>query len=75
MVKGASAGYSPVKIRVKVGEIRLNVVEFGDDQTHLQTPVAKVDVTDGVVAEVLVQPLQALADDGGAQVADVQGLC
>ncbi len=39
------------------------------------TPVAKVDVTDGVVAEVLVQPLQALADDGGAQVADVQGLC
>ena len=32
-------------------------------------------VTDGVVAQILVEPLQALADDGGPQVADVQGLC
>ena len=31
-------------------------------------------IPDGVVAQVLIEPLQTLADDGGAQVADVQGL-
>ena len=31
-------------------------------------------IADGVVAQVLIEPLQTLADDGGAQVADVQRL-
>ena len=34
-----------------------------------------MDVADDVVAEVAVNALDALADDGGAQMADVQGLC
>ena len=38
-------------------------------------PVAQMNVADGIVAEELVQPLDALANDGRAQVADVQGLC
>jgi len=32
-------------------------------------------VTDGVPAQVMIQPLQGFTDDGGAEMADVQGLC
>ena len=59
---------------VEIAQIRLTLLQFRDDQAHLQAPVTQMDVADGVVAEELVQPFQALADDGGAQVADVQGL-
>ena len=41
----------------------------------MQAPVAEVDVADDGVAEVTVDALDALADDGRAEVADVQRLC
>ena len=50
-------------------------MQLRDDQTHLQAPVPQMHVADGVVAEEGIQPLHGFADDGGAQVADVQGLC
>ncbi|MNS48254.1 hypothetical protein D3C72_808170 [compost metagenome] len=50
------------------------VAAGGDQQAHLEAPVAEVGVApDGVAAEA-EQPLQALADDGRAQVADVHRL-
>ena len=64
----------PGVIRVEVGKLRLPPLQFRDDQAHLQTPVAQVNVADGIIAEEFVQPFQALADDGGAQMTDVQGL-
>ena len=62
------------KVRVEIGKVRLTVPQFRDDQTHLQAPVAQMHVADGVVAEEGVQPLHGFADDGGAQMTDVQGL-
>ena len=60
---------------VKIGQVRLAALQLGDDQADLQAPVAQMDVADDIVAEVAVDALDALADDGGTQVADVQGLC
>ena len=62
------------KVRVEIGKVRLPVLQFRDDQTHLQAPVAQMHVADGVVAEEGIQPLHGFADDGGAQMTDVQGL-
>ena len=50
-------------------------MKLGDDQAHLQAPVAQVDIPDGPVAQIPVQPFQGFADNGGAQMPDVQGLC
>ena len=50
------------------------VAAGGDQQAHLEAPVAEVGVAGDVVAAQAEQPFQALADDGAAQVADVHGL-
>ena len=46
--------------------------QHGDDQqAHLEAPVAEVGVAQHLVAAEAVEPLDRLADDRGAQVADV----
>ena len=46
--------------------------QHGDDQqAHLEAPVAEVGVAQHLVAAEPVEPLDGLADDRGAQVADV----
>ena len=39
----------PGIIGVKVAKIRLALLQLRNDQTHLQTPVAQMHITDGVV--------------------------
>ena len=73
--EGWLGGVLSRKVRVEIRKVRLTVLQLRDDQTHLQTPVAQMNVADGIVAEEGVQPLHGFTDDGGAQVADVQGLC
>ena len=73
--EGSNLGVLPGEAFVKIGQLRLPLLKLGDDETHLQSPVAQVHIADGVVAQELVQPLQGFADDGRPQVADVQGLC
>ena len=63
------------KVRVKVGKTRLFILQLRHDEAHLQSPVAQVDIADHMVAEEAVDPLERFADDGAAQMADVQGLC
>ncbi len=46
-----------------------------DDQAHLKTPVAEMDIADDVVAEEPVNALDGLADDGASEVADMKRLC
>ena len=62
------------KVRVEIGKVRLTVLQLRDNEAHLQTPVPQMHVADGVVAEEGIQPLHGFADDGGAQMTDVQGL-
>ncbi len=50
------------------------VAAGGDQEAHLEAPVAEVGVAPDDVAAEAEQPLQAFADDGGAQVADVHRL-
>ncbi|MNE09448.1 hypothetical protein D3C80_1021220 [compost metagenome] len=56
------------------GQGQTFVAAGGDEQAHLEAPVAEVGVAPDDVAAEAEQPLQALADDGGAQVADVHRL-
>ena len=60
---------------VKIGEVRLAVAQTLDDKTHLKAPVTEMDVADHGVTEEAVDTLDGLADDGAAQVADMQRLC
>ena len=69
-LRGVGAGVS----LVKVAELRLPILQRGNHQTHLQAPVAEVGIADGLVAEEVLNALDALADDGRAQMADVQRL-
>ena len=62
------------KVRVEIGKVRLTVPQLRDNEAHLQAPVAQMHVADGIVSEEGVQPLHGFADDGGAQMTDVQGL-
>ena len=73
--EGCLHGIFAGEIIVEIGQVGLALPQLGDDQAHLQAPVAQVDVADDRVAEVAVDALDALADDGRAQMADVQGLC
>ena len=60
---------------IKIRKLRLPLPQLFNNQAHLQAPVAQVDVADDAVSEVTGDALDALADDGGAEMAHVQRLC
>ena len=66
----ASLG-SASKLRQQLGQRRVLVQHGDDQQAHLEAPVAEVGVAQHLVAAEAVEPLDRLADDRGAQVADV----
>ncbi len=57
---------------VEIRKVRLPSLELRDHQAHLQAPVAQVDVADDPVAVPADDPLDGLADDGAAEVSDVE---
>ena len=60
---------------VKVGELRLAQLQLGDDLANLQAPVSQVHITDDLVTLEAGDALDALTDDGGTQMAHMEGLC
>ena len=67
--------------RIGTGERRIEVdwrhaamLDFGDQLTHLQAPVAEVNVARHRPAVCAVEPLQAVADDSRPQMADMHWL-
>ena len=60
---------------IKINKLRMALLQLGDDQSHLQTPVSKMNVTDHVVAHEAPHTLDALADDRGTEMADVKRFC
>ena len=71
---GLVSGYGPVKAGVEIRQAGLFQLHLVDELAHLQAPVAEVDVAGDGVAHEAEQALQAVADDGRAQVADVHFL-
>ena len=63
------------KIGVKIGKIGALIAELLNDEAHLQAPVAQMHVADDIIAEIALDALDGLADDGRADVTDVQRLC
>ena len=72
--KGRLLRVGPCMIRIKIGKLRLPVPQLLDDQSHLKAPVPQVDVSDHLMAHKGSQPLYALADHGGTQMAYMKGL-
>ena len=58
----------------EVGAETSPVLQLCDDESHLQTPVAEMCVTDHLIAHLPGQTLHALADDRRPQVSHVEGL-
>ena len=70
--EGGLCGVFSGEGRIKIGQLRPALPDFLDNQAHLQTPVAQVNVADDPVAEIAADTFEALADDGGAQVSHMQ---
>ena len=60
---------------VEVGEFRLSLLQFCNDQSHLQAPVAQMHVSDDLVPQKSSHALDTLPDNGGAQMPYMQGFC
>ena len=72
--KGCFGRIGAFVLRIKVRQVRLPVLQFLDDESHLQAPVAEMHVADRMEAEEAADALQRLADDRGAQMPHVKGL-
>lgn len=73
--KGRFFGILARIIGVKVAKLGALRLHLRNDQTHLQTPVAEMNVADDMVSEEAIDALDGLSDDGAAQVSDMQRLC
>ena len=60
---------------IKINQLRFSLVQLGDDQAHLQAPVAQMHVADHRMAHITAHPLDALADDGRTQMSHMQRFC
>jgi hypothetical protein len=67
-------GIGPGEVGVKIKRRAPFQLDFRDQLAHLQAPVAQMHVADHRPAIGAVKPLQAIADDGGAQMADMHRL-
>lgn len=50
------------------------LLQLGDDQSHLQTPVSQMHITDHVMSHKFADPLDTLSNDSRAQMSDMQWL-
>ena len=60
---------------IEINQLRLSLVQLGDDQAHLQPPVAQMHIADHRMAHITPYPLDTLADDGRTQMSHMQRLC
>ena len=72
--KGCLLGILSLKGVVKVGEFRLALPQLCDDEAHLVAPVSHVDVPQHLVSHEPADTLNALPDDGGAEMSHMERL-
>ena len=53
------------KVFVKIRKFRLTFLQFGDDQSHLVSPVSQMDISDHFIPFQTRDPFDTLADDRG----------
>ena len=63
------------EIIIKIRKIRLAFLQFCDNQSHLISPVSKVDITNHFIAHKTGDSLYAFSDDCGAEMSDVKRFC
>ena len=63
------------EIRAKIGQRGVLFPDALDDQAHLEAPVPEMHVADDMVSHIPLDAFDGLADDGGANVAHMQGFC
>ena len=50
-------------------------MQFCDDQTHLQSPVSQMNITDNFMSQISSHSLDTLTDDCRTQMSDMQWFC
>ena len=63
-----------VEIRVVIDEVRLLFLQLGDQMPHLQAPIAQMDVRHDRIPAETENTLETVAQNRGAQVADMHRL-
>ncbi len=63
-----------MKLGVEIEQVGLADLQLRDEHAHLQAPIAHMHVADGLVADELEDAADGIADDGGAQMADMHRL-
>ena len=63
------------EIIIKIRKIRLAFLQFCDNQSHLISPVSKVDITNHFIAHKTGDSLYAFSDDRRTEMSYMQRLC
>src|SRR5690242_17863534 len=61
-------GIGPLVVRVEIDGRQAAMSDLADQLSHLQTPVAEMDVADHIPSVHPEEPLQRVTNNGGAQV-------
>ena len=64
-----------IKAFIKIYKIRVTLLHLGDDQSHLQTPVSHVNVTDHLVSDVTGNSLHTFTNNCRTEMSDMKRLC
>jgi len=64
----------PFKVIPEISQVRPAFFQLGDDQSHLETPVAQMHISQDFMPYGTSHPLQALPDDCRTQMSDMKGL-
>ena len=72
--KGGLGGIASGIFIIEIFKIRLAVTKFGNDQTHLQTPVTEMHITNYFVSEITAYTLNTLTYDRRTEMSYVERL-
>ncbi len=59
---------------IEINQSRIALLQFRNDQPHLQTPVTQMDIPDHIMPRITADPLDALPDHTGTQVPHMKRL-
>ena len=64
----------PAKSFIKIRQVRLTLLKFSDDQSHLVAPVAQMDISQYLMSHLPCKPFDPFADDRRAQMSHMERL-
>ena len=60
---------------IKINQFRLTMFQLCDNESHLKSPVTKMNITYNLMSNISSDTFDALADDRRTQMSDMKRLC